>query len=96
MNATEKEKLIRLYMRLEIGGDGTLPLTDWSQCPDVERSAGTLHGAWRVKGHRVPVRAILANAAAGCSAEQIATEIFDLPVDVVRRILAFRADPPLT
>ena len=93
MQDAEREKLIRQYARLEIGSDGTLPLTDWSQCPDVERSADTLHGAWRVKGHRVPLGAILANAAAGCSAEQIATEIFDLPVDVVRRILAFRADP---
>jgi hypothetical protein len=35
----------------------------------------------------VPVQAIIDNAKDGFTAEQIATEIFALPVDVVRRIL---------
>ena len=35
------------------------------------------------------VQGILDNAGDGCSAEEIALEIYDLPVDVVRRILAF-------
>src|SRR5271170_7483891 len=64
-------------------------MIDWSQCPDVERSADTLSGAWRIKGHRIPVQAILDNAE-DCSAEEIATEIFpSLSLDVVKRILAF-------
>jgi uncharacterized protein (DUF433 family) len=64
---------------------------DCTNCPDVERSAETLHGAWRVKGHRVPVQAILDNADAGATPEQIAgPDIYPaLDVDLVRRILAF-------
>ena len=68
---------------------------DWSQCPDVERSADTLGGAWRIKGHRIPVQAILDNAE-DCSAEEIATEVFpSLSLDVVKRILAFAGVTPL-
>ena len=28
-------------------------MIDWSLCPDVERSADTLSGAWRIKGTRI-------------------------------------------
>ena len=73
-------------------GGSTQHLTsiiDWNQCPDVERTADTLGGAWRIKGHRIPVQAILDNAE-DCSPEEIATEIFpSVSVEVVRRILAF-------
>jgi uncharacterized protein (DUF433 family) len=58
---------------------------DWSQCPDVEQTPGKVSGAWCVKGRRIPVVAILGNAA-DCTAEQIA-DMFEVPVDVVRRIL---------
>ena len=64
---------------------------DWSNCPDVERTPGKVSGAWCVKGTRVMVQGILDNAEDGYSAEEIATEIFELPVEVVRRILAFAA-----
>jgi hypothetical protein len=37
------------------------------------------------------VQGVLDNAADGFTAEQIATEIYDLDVDVVRRILVFAA-----
>jgi uncharacterized protein (DUF433 family) len=60
----------------------------WSQCPDVESIPGKCSGAWCVKGTRVIVQGILDNAE-DFTAEQIATEIFDLDVDVVRRILDF-------
>jgi uncharacterized protein (DUF433 family) len=62
---------------------------DWSQCPDAESIPGKVSGAWVVKGTRVTIQAIPDNAAAGYTAEEIATEIFELPVAVVRRILAF-------
>jgi uncharacterized protein (DUF433 family) len=42
-------------------------------------------GAWCVKGTRVMVRGIL-DIAAEFTAEQIASEIYELPVDVLRRI----------
>jgi uncharacterized protein (DUF433 family) len=65
-------------------------MIDWSQCPDVERSADTLGGAWRVPGTRIPVQAILDNAK-DCTPEEIAgPDIYpDLSVDTVRRVLRF-------
>jgi len=65
-------------------------MIDWSQCPDVESVPGRCSGAWVVKATRVMVQGIIDNAA-DASAEEIATQIFELPVDVVRRILAFAA-----
>jgi uncharacterized protein (DUF433 family) len=64
-------------------------MIDWSQCPDAESVPGRCSGAWVAKDSRVMVEGILDNADAGCSAEEIATEIFELPVEQVRRILAF-------
>ena len=53
---------------------------------------GRCSGAWVVKGTRVMVQCILDNAEAGCTAEEIAgPDIYDLDVDVVRRILNFAA-----
>ena len=65
-------------------------MIDWSQCPDVESVPGRCSGAWVVKDTRLTVDAILNNAEAGCSAEEIAREIFpSVTVEQVRRILAF-------
>lgn len=62
---------------------------DWVQCPDVERIAGKVSGAWLVKGTRLPVWAILENAD-DHTPEEIATEIFEgVTPDTVRRIVAF-------
>lgn len=63
-------------------------MIDWTACPDVERTPGKVSGAWCVKGTRIPVQAILDNAE-DCTPEEIATEIFDLDVDVVRRVLRY-------
>jgi uncharacterized protein (DUF433 family) len=71
-------------------------MIDWSQCPDVESVPDRCHGAPVVKGTRVMVQGILDNADEGCSAEEIATEIFELPVDVVRRILRFAYQKEVT
>ena len=63
---------------------------DWSRCPDAERTPGKLSGAWCVKGHRIRCEDITGQAEAGCSAEDIAgPDIYDLDLDVVRRILQF-------
>jgi uncharacterized protein (DUF433 family) len=62
---------------------------DWSQCEDVESVPGRVSGAWVIKGTRVPVQAVVDNARAGCSAEEIATEVFELPVERVRAVLRF-------
>jgi uncharacterized protein (DUF433 family) len=65
---------------------------DWTTCPDVESVPDRCSGAWVVKGTRVLVQGIL-DTAEDASADEIA-DMFELPVDVVRRILEF-AGPPL-
>ena len=59
----------------------------------LARDPGKLGGQWCVKGTRIPVQAIINNAAAD-AAEEIATEIFELTVDVVRRIFAYAKSKP--
>ena len=72
-----------------------LERTSWaprvpSRCPDVESVPDRCSGAWVVKDTRVMVQGIVDNAEAGCSAEEIAREIFpSVTVEQVRRILAF-------
>jgi uncharacterized protein (DUF433 family) len=68
---------------VEIGG------IDWSQCADAERIPGKLSVAWCVKEHRIRCQDILDQSEAGCSAKEIATEIYELPVAVVCRVLRF-------
>jgi uncharacterized protein (DUF433 family) len=36
-------------------------MIDWSSCPDVERNAERLGGAWVFRGTRVPVSALFEN-----------------------------------
>jgi uncharacterized protein (DUF433 family) len=68
-------------------------VVDWSKCPDAERIPGKLSGAWCVKGHRVRCEDITGQFEAGCNAEEIAgPDIYpDIPLEVVRRILAYAA-----
>ena len=73
-------------------------MIDWSQCSDVERIPGKVSGAWLVVGTRIPVEAVLDNAADGYTAEQIVADIYpSLPLDRAKRILAYartRANAP--
>jgi uncharacterized protein (DUF433 family) len=63
---------------------------DWSKCDDVESVPGRVSGAWVIKGTRVPAQAIVDNAKAGFTAEQLVTEIFEgVPVERVRAVLRF-------
>jgi uncharacterized protein (DUF433 family) len=63
---------------------------DWSKCYDVESVPGRVSGAWVIKGTRVPAQAIVDNAKAGFTAEQLVTEIFEgVPVERVRAVLRF-------
>jgi uncharacterized protein (DUF433 family) len=64
-------------------------MVDWSKCADVERKADVVSGAWVLVGTRLPVDAILENAE-DFTAEEIVDEIYPgIPVDVVRRVIAF-------
>jgi uncharacterized protein (DUF433 family) len=63
---------------------------DWRLCPDVESRLDVMSGAFVVRGTRVPVQAILDNAADGYTAEQLATDIYrGLPVEPTRRVIEF-------
>lgn len=44
--------------------------TDWNGCPEVEREAGILSGAWVFKGTRVPVRALFQNLEDGATVDE--------------------------
>jgi uncharacterized protein (DUF433 family) len=61
---------------------------DWSQCDDVESVEGRCSGQWVVKDSRVLVESCILGNAEDCSAEEIA-DMFEVPVEIVRRILAF-------
>ncbi|GAC1333593.1 MAG: hypothetical protein NVSMB26_14960 [Beijerinckiaceae bacterium] len=63
---------------------------NWSECPDVEQIAGKVSGRWVVRGTRIPVEAVIDNAADGFAPEEIASEIYHgLPVERARRVIAF-------
>ena len=62
---------------------------DWSKCDDVESVPGRVSGAWVIKGTRVQADAVVENAKDGFTAEQIATEIFELPLDRVKAVLRY-------
>jgi uncharacterized protein (DUF433 family) len=63
-------------------------MADWQRCDVVERTPGKVSGAWVVKGTRIPVDAILANAD-GCTPEQIATMFEGLSVQDARQVIEF-------
>jgi uncharacterized protein (DUF433 family) len=44
-------------------------MSDWSQCPAVERHADKVSGDWVFKGTRVPVRALFENLQGGARIE---------------------------
>jgi uncharacterized protein (DUF433 family) len=64
---------------------------DWSKCDDVESVPGRVSGAWVIKRTRVQADAIVENARAACTAEEIAgPDIFpSIPLDIVQRVLRF-------
>jgi uncharacterized protein (DUF433 family) len=66
-------------------------MIDWSRCPDVESVPGRCSGAPVVKDTRIRCQDIIGQFDAGCSAEEIAgPDIYpEIPLDVVRRVLAF-------
>ncbi|HZN34777.1 MAG TPA: DUF433 domain-containing protein [Pirellulaceae bacterium] len=45
-------------------------MLEWSQCPEVERSAQRVSGAWVFKGTRVPVTALFENLEDGATVDE--------------------------
>jgi uncharacterized protein (DUF433 family) len=44
-------------------------MIDWSSCPDVERDADRVSGAWVFRGTRVPVAALFENVEDGATVQ---------------------------
>jgi uncharacterized protein (DUF433 family) len=44
-------------------------MIDWSSCPDVERTADHVSGAWVFRGTRVPVTAMFENIEDGATVQ---------------------------
>ncbi len=61
---------------------------DWSQCPLVEVKPKVLAGAPVLRGTRMPVSAIVDNAAYGLSVAEI-VEQFQIPEAQVQAILTY-------
>ena len=61
---------------------------DWADCPDVESVPGKVSGVPILKHSRMPADAIVENYTDGLGADEIA-EVFELPVEGVRRLLAY-------
>ena len=45
-------------------------MLSWSSCPEVERDAQKVGGAWVFKGSRVPVRALFKNLGDGATVDE--------------------------
>ncbi|MBL8545267.1 MAG: DUF433 domain-containing protein [Hyphomonadaceae bacterium] len=45
-------------------------MIDWSKCPEVERNAAKVSGAWVFKGTRVPVKALFENVEGGATVDE--------------------------
>ena len=44
-------------------------MLEWSSCPEVERDAQKVSGAWVFRGSRVPVRALFGNLGDGATVD---------------------------
>lgn len=67
-------------------------MIDWRDCPDVERIPGKVSGRWLMKGTRIPVDDVLANAEE-MTPEQIVGDVYEgLSLEPVRRVIAFARD----
>ena len=45
-------------------------VSNWQECPEVERRPGRVSGAWVFKGTRVPVRALFENLEDGATVDE--------------------------
>ena len=45
-------------------------MLEWTQCPEVERHADVVSGAWVFKGTRIPVKALFENLEDGATVDQ--------------------------
>jgi uncharacterized protein (DUF433 family) len=64
-------------------------MIDWTACEVVERVPGRLRGAWVLRGTRIPVDAILANAADGFAPSELSMMFPGWREEDARRVIEF-------
>ena len=78
-------------MKGEVMDSAGSMITDWTECPEVERVRGRYSGALTFHNSRMPVASLIANLAAGASVEQWA-EWYGGDLEMAKAILEFLAE----
>ena len=68
-----------------------MDITNWSECPEVERRSGKLSGAWVFTGTRIPLSALYENLASGVTIDEFVEWYPGVEVQQVRAVLEFEA-----
>jgi uncharacterized protein (DUF433 family) len=66
-------------------------MIDWSSCPDVERDADRVSGAWVFRGTRVPVTALFENVEDGATVQNFLDWFPGVTPQQVRTVLEHAA-----
>lgn len=66
-------------------------MTNWNECPAVERTPGKASGAWVFSGTRIPLFALYENLASGATVEQFVEWFPDVEERQVRAVLEHEA-----
>jgi uncharacterized protein (DUF433 family) len=69
---------------------------NWSQCPEVERTAGKVSGAWVFRGTRVPVKTLFENLEDGATVDQFIEWFPGVGRDQVVAVLEFAGQTLVT
>ena len=66
-------------------------MTDWTNCPAVERNPRKISGAWAFTGTRIPLYALHEHLAAGASVAEFVEWFPDVSERQVRAVLEHEA-----
>lgn len=66
-------------------------MTDWNDCPAVERTSGKVSGAWVFAGTRIPLAALYENLAAGATINEFVQWFPGVDEKQVRTVLEHEA-----
>lgn len=70
-------------------------MIDWSNCPEVERDAKCVSGAWVFRGTRVPVAALFENLEDGITINQFGELFPGVDLEQARAVLDYIAKTSL-
>ena len=66
-------------------------MTNWNECPAVERTPGKVSGAWVFSGTRIPLFALYENLASGATVKQFVEWFPGVEERQVREVLEHEA-----